>query len=203
MKNFVSALIVGVCTSCLLFSTFNVPAATGSTADQSVNDGKSEKTKIAVVDLNLVLQKSKTLQQSMAALKLKVTEGEEVGKKKLAEIQQLTQKLMGLDKESEEYKDLEFRRQRKTKEFEEFRQEGIRKFTKEESESYLKAYRMAAKEIASYAQAHKIDLVTRFHRNNFEDNNPATVLPTLNNMQVIYENNLDITDEIISAMADQ
>ena len=203
MTKFVSTLIICVCASCVLFSVFNVPAATGSTADQSVNDGKSEKTKIAVVDLNLVLNKSKSLQQSLGALKLKVSEGEEAGKKKLAEIQQLTQRLMGLDKESEEYKDLQFRVQRKTKEFEEFRQDGIRKFTKEESEAFLKAYRLAAKEIASYAQAHKIDLVTRFHRNNFEDNNPATVLPTLNGMQVLYENNLDITDEIISAMADQ
>ncbi len=203
MKNSISALIVGVCTSCLLFSVFSVPAATGSTAQQSVNDGKSEKTKIAVVDLNLVLNKSKSLQQSLNKLKHNVSEGEEAGKKKVAEIQQLTQKLMGLDKGSEEYKDLEFRLQRKTKEFEEFRQEGIRRFSKEESEAYLRAYRIAAKEIANYAQAHKIDLVTRFHRNNFEDSNPATVLPTLNGMQVLYENNLDITDEIISVMAEQ
>ena len=203
MTKFVSTLIICVCASCVLFSVFNVPAATGSTADQSVNDGKSEKTKIAVVDLNLVLNKSKSLQQSLGKLKLNVSEGEEVAKKKLAEIQQLTQRLMGLDKESEEFKDLEFRLQRKKKEFEEFRQEGIRRFANEESEAFLRAYRIAAKEIANYAQAHKIDLVTRFHRNNFEDNNPATVLPTLNGMQVLYENNLDITDEIISVMAEQ
>ncbi|MEI8021099.1 MAG: OmpH family outer membrane protein [Schlesneria sp.] len=203
MKNVVSTLIIGVCASCLFFAAFSIPAATGSMAQQSVGDDKSEKTKIAVVDLNLVLNKSKSLQQSLGALKLKVSEGEEVGKKKVAEIQQLTQRLMGLEKGSEEYKDLEFRLQRKTKEFEEFRQDGIRKFNKEESEAYLRAYRIAAREIANYAQAHKIDLVTRFHRNNFEDNNPATVLPTLNGMQVLYENNLDITDEIISAMSEQ
>jgi TolA-binding protein len=203
MKKFVTTLIVGVCTSCLLFSTLTIPTLTGSTADQSANIGKSDKTKIAVVDLNLVLKNSKSLQQSLGLLKLKVSEGEEVGKKKLAEIQQLTQRLTGLDKETEEYKDLEFRLQRKTKEFEEFRQEGIRRFTKEESENYLRAYRVAEKEIASYARSHDIDLVTRIHRDKFEDNNPATVLPTLNSLQVLYENKLDITDEIVSAMAEQ
>ena len=203
MKNFVSALIIGIFATCVLFSAFNPSAATGSTADQSVDDVKSDKTKVAVVDLNLVLIKQKSFEQSFRQLKLKISEGEEVAKKMIAEIQQLTQRSMSLDKESEEYKDLDFRLQRKRKEFEDFRLEGNRKLSKEEAEIYLKAYRIASKEIASYAQSHKIDLVMRTHRNLFEDDNPATVLSNINTVQILYENSLDITDEIISAMAEK
>ena len=202
MKKFVATIIVGVCAYCLLFSVFGVPSATGSMADQSVNDGKSEKTKIAVIDMAFVFKKSKLFEQSKEALKLKIADANDVAKKMVTEIQQLTQKSMSLDKDSEERKELEIRLKRKTKEFEEIKKEGSRTFLKEESEIYLKVYRIAEKEVASYAQAHKIDLVIRFQRDDIDESNPQTMLQNLSR-QVVYQNSLDISDEIISAMAEQ
>ena len=66
----------------------------------------------------------------------------------------------------------------------------------------MKIYRVAAREIAAYAQSHRIDLVIRHNSEPLNDEDPQKLLQSLNR-EVVYENKLDITDEIIAGMAEQ
>ena len=201
MAKFLSTMLVGVCLSGLFFGALSRHATADPSADAEKKDTPSAATRIAVIDSARVYTKSKIYQQYQNEWKTKVSESQETSRKLIKEIQQLTEKRKGLDQGSEERKELENLLKRKQAELSEFHAGEAKKFQKEQATIYLTIYQKVVPEIATYAQAHGIDLVLAKQPEPVKEDDPVKLLQSLSR-NVIYENKLDITDEIIEAMAD-
>ena len=196
-------MVVGVLMCGLLCGTINRPATADPTQETVRSDPRSNATQVALIDMAQVFKKSRLFEQSRNALKLKVDDADVIGKRMTEELQLMIQKSKGLEQGSEERKELESQVRKKQAEFDEFRKETVAKLQKAESEIYLKIYRIASDEVAQYAQAHGIDLVIRFNEEPLVEGEDFQKLMQSLNRQVIYENRLNITHEIIAAMADR
>ena len=118
------------------------------------------------------------------------------------QIQLMTRKLELLENGSDERRQTETQIKRQQEEFEEFRIVKSRDFLKEESAIYREVYGIVTNAVASYAQAHSIDLVMRHNTENpMNENDPKKLLESMNK-QVVYDNNLDITEAIVTAVND-
>ena len=197
MARFLSTMLVGAGLCWLLCGNLTRPA----TADPTKEESRSESLRIAVVDIGRIFTTSKSFKNERAAQSTKNSEAEETGRQMIKEIQQLTQQWMGLDPGSEERKDLEIRIKRKQAEYTEYQKVTTRKLQREEAAIYVKYYQKVAPEIANYAQAHGIDLVIRHQTEPVNEDDPMKLVQSMNRM-VIYENKLDITDDIIAVMSD-
>lgn len=198
MVRSLSMVLVGFAICWLFCGTHSSRAAT----DATEKEAPFPAAKIALVDMTVIYKKSKSFEAHREALKAKIGEAEATASKMNMELRDIDRKLKGLDRGSEESKELQGRLKQKSAEFERFRQESAREFQKEESKIYLKIYRLVEKEIENYAQAHQIDLVLRHNKEPILDGDePAKVVQWMNRT-VLYENKLDITDEIIAAMSE-
>jgi Skp family chaperone for outer membrane proteins len=159
-------------------------------------------TRVAIVDMARIFKTSKAFEGARDKLKEKISESEEVAKKMLQEITDLAQKLKtpGLDPDTK--KDLTTEVTAKSKEFEEFKKVKQKEFLTAESKIYLTIYNMVIKEIGDYADAHKIDLVMRYSSEALDDSDAQLLLQGMNR-QVVFQNKLDITDDIIDLLRDQ
>jgi Skp family chaperone for outer membrane proteins len=107
-----------------------------------------------------------------------------------------------MDRNAEDRKELEAQLIQKQKEAQEFQFSETTKYQKQEAELYLETYRRVSPEIANYAQEHGINLVVHHQIDPPNPNDPYAAWQTLNRV-VLYENKLDITEEIIAAVAEQ
>lgn len=110
---------------------------------------------------------------------------------------------MAADAGSEEKKELETRLKSTYAEFEKLSNSVRKKLFDEESKIYLEVYNKVAQEIATYAQTHDIDLVVRTSTEPLNAKmEPMALMQNLNRI-VVYENKLDITEEIIAILKEQ
>ncbi len=201
MAKFLSTMLIGVCLSGLFFGALSRHATADPSADSGKKDSPPGATRIAVIDMTRVYMKSKIYQNYQNELKTKVSESQEASRKLIMEFQQLTEKWKRLEQGSEERKEIENQLKKKQTELSEFQAAEARKFQKEQAGIYLAIYQKTAPEIANYAQARGIDLVLWKQPEPVKEDDPVKLLQSLSR-NVIYENNLDITDEIIGAMSE-
>jgi len=195
MTRLKGSMVFGVGMLCLVAATMIRGAA-------DPNDVRThEPTRIALIDMARVFKTSVFFEKKREALKEKITESETAAKTQLAEINRLTQGLSTLEKGTEERADLEGRLKRKQAEFDEFRKGESRRFLKEESQIYRDTYERVASEVARHSREHGFDLVIRHNPDPMTETDPQKLLQSMNRM-VIYENGLDITEEIIAALKD-
>ena len=171
-----------------------------ATADPTeAKPGAANPARIALVDMAKVFKTSRMFETKREALKREITESEESAKSMLAVLQQMKKKYDTLDKGTEERDELEKQLKIKSAEFEAFRKDLSAKFVKKESKIYLEVYDAVTTEVSNYARANDIDLVIRHQSDPINDEDPQKLLQNMNR-QIVYENGLDITEEIIAAM---
>jgi Skp family chaperone for outer membrane proteins len=171
-----------------------------ATADPTeAKPGAAKPTRIALVDMAKVFKTSRMFETKRDALKREISESEDSAKSMVAVLQQLKMKYDTLEKGTEERDELEKQLKAKSAEFEKYRRDVSAKFLKKESKIYLEVYEAATAEVSNHARAHDIDLVIRFTSDPLDEEDPQKLLQGMNR-QVIYDNGLDITDEIIAAM---
>ncbi len=197
-----SMMLIGAAICWFLGGTLNRPATADPTPDSTKQSSPTESTKIALVDVGRIFKGSKQFERMRSSLQVEIKDSEETAKQMHAEILQMGKRYKELERGSEEQKELEVQLKRKQAEFEEFKKETTRRFKKEESAVFLKIFQQVTKEVANYAQAHHIDLVMRHNPEPFDTEDIATQMQYMNKM-ILFENKLDITDEIIAAMSDQ
>jgi Skp family chaperone for outer membrane proteins len=202
MAKFLSALLAGFVISGLVFGVFSRHATADLARQAEKRDSSNKGANIAVVNLSQVFKTSKSFLKMQDELKLKVKEEDEVAKRMTAELQRIAQKLKGAEKDPEERKEWELQLRKKQADFEEFRKEASRKLQKESSTVFIKMHRITAKVIAEYAQAQEIDFVVRAENEPSEEDDPQHLMMNMNR-HVLYQNKLDITEEIIAAIEDQ
>jgi Skp family chaperone for outer membrane proteins len=146
-----------------------------------------------------VFRASVDFEDQRAELKEKIAAAEAIASSFQSKLEELQQQLELVESGSDDEKDLRRRHKAKTAEFEDYRREQSGKFLKAESTIYRGIYEMVAAEISKYSREHNIDLVMRANLGPIEETDPQKPLENLNR-QVVYENGLDITDDIIAAI---
>lgn len=156
-------------------------------------------TQVALVDMAKIFKSSKMFNDGRLELKQQIDEAEDVAKKLQNEALQLKNKAAQFEKGTEERTELESQLKKKAFEFETFRKSTAEKFLNAESRIYREVYGAVTAEISSYSRTHDIDLVVRFDSSPLKDESPQKMLESMNRL-VIYENGLDITEEIMAAL---
>lgn len=159
-------------------------------------------TRIAIIDIAKVFQESNEYKTGREKLKADIDRADADARLLAAEAQQIQEKLKQLKEGSDEYETATAALVIKSQAFESFRKINTRNFERSEAKLYAAVYQLSKKHIRKYAEAHRIDLVTRFQQEPAGD--PIDVdpkkVPSLLNQAVLYHDNLDITDQIIQAM---
>lgn len=203
MARFFSAMLVGAML-CFVFAPAmrsHADAVTETRNDSKVSQQSG--TRIALVDMARVFKASKLFNNERETLKDKIADSEKSAVQLNEEIKRLEKKLPNAEQGSDERKEIERKLKASKQEFEKFRQEKSRAFLTEESKIYLSVYEKVQAEVEVYAKAHDIDLVMRTNSEQVNSNMEPNMLLQNMNRQVIYENKLDITDEIIAAVNEQ
>lgn len=202
MARFLSTMLVGIGIWCLCSVNLDLHAKIDP-VDPAPEVPRVQSTRIALVDMAQVFKRSMIFEQKREALKLKIKDSEEAAQRLVKLIDVTTRKLGVLEKGSEDHQQTEVALQRQKKEFEDFRVSKSRDFLKEESGIYREVYALVTKTISDYAQTHGIDLVMRHNAENpLNEEDPKKLLEMMNK-QVVYDNNLDITEAIIDIVNDR
>lgn len=159
----------------------------------------AEPTHLALIDMAKVFKQSKMFESKRDALKQQISESEEVARTKRAALERLNKSLEGLEKGTEDRTEVERLVKKSNDEFETYRREESAKFLKAESTIYREVYELATSEVAKYCRDHGIDVVIRFNGEPLPVDKPQELLQSMNR-QIVYENGLDITDEIVVAV---
>ncbi|MGQ0637560.1 MAG: OmpH family outer membrane protein [Planctomycetaceae bacterium] len=188
-NSFVAALLAA-----LLGYSWAQRSGTGDDAER-----KEAELPIAVVDLARVFQAYKPLTDRREEHAREVRKADEAVKGLMAEVARLNEDLKGVKEGSAEHRRLVEEIQKKRREFETFRQQEQQRLIRLESELFAHAYDRVVEEVQKYADAHNLRLVLRHHGGSLDGKNPQETIAGLNRL-VLYQNALEITDEIISAM---
>jgi Skp family chaperone for outer membrane proteins len=167
---------------------------------QETKTAELKPARIALIDMAKIFKNSRTFEKGrQSLLDGELGEAQETAKSMYNALLQMKKELDQTERGAEERAGLEAKMKVKAAEYEKFRVELQRNLAKAEAKIYVEVYESAASEVAAYAREHSIDLVIRFNADPLEKEDPAKVMSGMNR-QVIYENGLDITDEIIAAM---
>jgi len=186
-------IVVAVLAALLGYSWAQGPALRGA------DDGKNAQFPVAVVDINKVMNGYKRLGERKEELVRDFQSTEETVKARVAEMQQLVEEAKKLKEGSEEQKRAIQEMQAKRQAFETYRREVQQGMAEKQSKLLLWAYGKIVEQIQQYADARNIKLVVQYNQVPTEDKNAQEILAGVQR-QVVYQNALDITDEILQGL---
>ncbi|HEY3964625.1 MAG TPA: OmpH family outer membrane protein [Planctomycetaceae bacterium] len=165
----------------------------------NADDSKPAAHEIAVVDMNKVFAAHKGLIARNEDLKREVERAQESGKALLEAGQKLKNDLNGLKKGSAEFQRVERELQQKADEWKKLSDEATRKATETQAANFLWTYQLVAEQIQQIADARGYRLVINFSSEAI-DQKDLRKWQMIANRQVLYQNSLDITDDVINAV---
>jgi Skp family chaperone for outer membrane proteins len=154
---------------------------------------------VAVVDMARVLNGYKQLTERKEEQQKLFQKAEESAKQRVEEAKRLQEELKAAKEGSAEHKRLFEELQAKSKEFQQFRGQQQQALVEAQSKMLLWAYERVVEQVQQYADAHQIKLVMQINPIPVEGKPPQEIIAGINR-QVIYQNSLDITDEILQAL---
>jgi Skp family chaperone for outer membrane proteins len=153
---------------------------------------------IAVVDIGKIYEKHKRFQAKSEDFKRANQQAQE----KLNALAQAGQKLKSeLDQQkpgSSDYARVQKELAEKQAEFQKYQKEQAERFQKEQTEAISVTYQEIVEEIQRIAEARGFRLVLRYQVELPDPKNPLK-LAELVNRQILYQNGLDITEEVLQA----
>jgi Skp family chaperone for outer membrane proteins len=154
---------------------------------------------VALVDLGKVFKKYGVVVEQIEQLQAQFQKTEESAKALVVTIQKIQEELKRQKPGTPDHQRLTDELKVKAKEFETFRQQAQQRLTEEQSRIYLKAYGRVSQEIQQYAESRNIKLVVRYNADPIEGKSPQETAGLLART-VLYQNALDITDDILQAL---
>jgi outer membrane protein len=155
---------------------------------------------IALIDMSKVFTSYHRFDALRQELQKEIEAGEVQAKQMLAEVASLKKEYQQAkkDKDSERAAELNAKISRATDEQAKFVKDTQKQFIKKESELYRTIYAEISSLVMAYCKERRIKLVMRFSSEEVVEPNaePAKVLKSLNR-HIVYEEGLDITDEIL------
>lgn len=173
--------------------------ATGRNATADPKPTSVAPTRIALIDMARVFKASEVFAQKREMLTQDIKDSEETAKRLLAELNQMKQALDARDQDAEERIALKKQVEEATAHWDSYRLAARKRLFQTESEIYVEVYELTSAEVSKYAQQHGIDLVIRYSSEPIKEDHPQKIMEGLSR-QVVYQNELDITEAIIEAM---
>lgn len=168
-------------------------------ADEGAAPPAVPPTRVALLDLARIYQNHGRFKQQQEALRREVEQAERQLKTRKAELQAASNSLASLPKESSQAKKLEEQIAHDTAEITAHVQEQKKHFFEVEAAMYHECYREVMAEVERYAKAHGINLVMRFNGDPYDPADPQSLQKELNKA-VLYQEGIDITDEILQSV---
>ncbi len=167
--------------------------------DESKSDedkAGSNKLPIAIVDVGRLFQGHRLFVEQMGQLKRTVKEAEKKLVVRKTEIEALQKQVREKRPGDADYDNLQLLLARLQAEVKVFMSKQKAELLKRESRLYVQTYQSLTMEIQQYAKQHNIQLVLRVHKRGPNTEKRDSIMSWINR-DVIYENGLDITDEIL------
>lgn len=155
---------------------------------------------IALVNMDRVFKTYKPLLDKLAPIKTAAAELEKDVQLRNAELETVVNKLRAAQPGSPEAQKLQQQGARLQAELQQYVQKERGDLQKREAAIFLDLYRRLESEVRQYAKAKGIKLVIRQQEGSLDENQPLPQILASLNRGIIYEDGLDITDEILKAL---
>lgn len=155
---------------------------------------------VALVNMDRVFKTYKPLQDKLAPIKELAQSLEKDLQLKNAELETVVNKLRAAAPGSPESNKLQQQAAKLQGELQQFVQKERGELQKKEAAVFLALYRDLEDEVRKYAKAKGIKLVIRQQEGSLDENQQLQQILTSLNRGIIYEEGLDITDEILKAL---
>ena len=188
-----SLLLSAVVTVCVLSSAPNTFAQGASPSANATRYG------MAVVDVSYIFKNYSQFTNSMKNLKSEMEQMDGELKSERAAIASKEEQRKTLNPGSPDFNRLDEEIARATADFQ-IKANRIRKqFLDKEAKVYFQTYRQVSNAVQHYAQSHNIGLVLRFNGDQIDPNVREKILHAINK-PVVYQNNIDITPDVLALL---
>ncbi|MFN0051320.1 MAG: OmpH family outer membrane protein [Planctomycetales bacterium] len=188
-----SPIVIALLATLLGYSWGQKPALRGA------DDPRAAEFPVAVVDMGKVLQGYKGLTEKKEELQRDYQKIEETVKERFEDIKRLQEEAKSLKPGTPDHKRATEELNGKAQKFEAYRREQQQAFVEAQSKMALWAYERVVEQVQQFADARGIKLVLHANPVPVEGKNPQEILAGLSR-QVVYQNTLDITEEILQAL---
>lgn len=155
---------------------------------------------IAILNMDRVFKTHQPLLDQLAPIQEETKKLQETAQLRQVEIETVANQVRKAEPGSPEFQRLQAQLVKLNHELRQFAESGQQTVQKKESAVYLAFYRTLDDEVRKYAKAHGLKLVLRQQNSSLDENQPlAEILKSLNR-SIIYEDGLDITEEILKAL---
>lgn len=168
-----------------------------TSADEITEPATVPATRVATVDLSRIFQNHAEFKRETDVLRRDVEAAERSLKTHQAELQAAADAMAALPKGSSESKRLEEQIDKDMADLKVTVEKQKKDFFEREAALYLKVYREVMADVARYSKAHGINLVMRCHADPYDTNDLQELQKELNKA-VLYQDGIDITDEILA-----
>ena len=155
---------------------------------------------IGMVNVDRILRTHKPLLEKLAPLKATSKELDATVQVRQVEIEGVAEKLRKTQPGSPEQQRLQQQLIRLQGELQQFINAERQKLNKKEVTVYVALFRELDEVINKYAKAHQLKLVLRQYETSYDEDQPLPEILKALNRTILYEEGLDITDEILKAM---
>lgn len=165
----------------------------------NADDSKPATQEIAVVDMNRIFTVHKGLLAKNEELKREAERAQENLKALVDAGSKLKDELNGVKKGSAEFQRIEKELQKKANDWNKLQQETQKKLAEIQAMNFMATYRDVNDEVQRIAEARGFRLVLNFSAESVDQKDPQK-WQIIASRQVLYQNGLDITDDVINAL---
>jgi len=155
---------------------------------------------VALVNMDKIFKTHQPLLDKLAPIKTAAVELEKNLQLRNVELETVVNKLRAAQPGSPEAQRLQQQGAKLQAELQQFMQKERGDLQKREAAIFLDLYRQLEEEVRKYAKAKGIKLVIRQQEGSLDENQPLQQILTSLNRGIIYEDGLDITEEILKAL---
>jgi Skp family chaperone for outer membrane proteins len=155
---------------------------------------------IALVNVDRILKSYKPLQEKLDPIKAEAKELDGTVQIRQAEIETVGSHLRSAQPGSPEQQRLQRQIVKLQSDLQQFITIERQKLNSKEVTIYVGLFRQLDAEISRYAKAHGLKLVIRQHESSYDEGQPLPEILKALNRGILYEENLDITDEMLKAL---
>ena len=156
---------------------------------------------VALLNVDRILKIHKPLQEKLEPLKDEAKELDAKVQVRQSELEGVGAQLRTVQPGTPDHQRLQLQFVKLQTDLQQFVATERQNLQKKEATIYLAFFRQLDAEIAKYAKAHGLKLVIRQHESSLEEGQPLADIYKALNRGILYEDGLDITDEILKAIS--
>jgi Skp family chaperone for outer membrane proteins len=155
---------------------------------------------IAILNMDRVFKTHKPFLDQLAPVREEAKQLQEKLQLRQAEVETVANQIRKAEPNTPEFQRLQAQLLKLNGELRKMAESGQQSIQKQESTIYLAFYRIVDDEVAKYAKAKGLKLVLRQQDSSLDENQPLAELLKSLNRGIVYQDGLDITDDILKAL---